>query len=148
MAEAGRTYPARPILAVSAAIVRDRRVLLVKRARLPLAGLFTLPGGVVETGESLEAAVLREVREELGLDVAVVGLAGVREVIERDPHGRSARHFVILAFAARLLGGDLTPNDEIAEVRWVGLGELGALPTTEGLAPIVAEAFRLLAGHP
>src|ERR1700730_9309345 len=94
-----RAYPARPFLAVSAAIVRAGRILLVRRARAPGRDLFSLPGGVVEAGETLAQAVIREVLEETGLTVEPVRLAGHREAIVRDADGRGERHFVILAFA-------------------------------------------------
>src|SRR5437763_8328039 len=83
-----RTYPPRPILAVSAAILRDGRVLLVRRARPPAGGLFSLPGGVVEVGETLTEAVKREVREETSLAIEPVALAGYREVVARDAQDR------------------------------------------------------------
>ena len=135
-----RAYPDRPFVAVSAAIIRDGRVLLMRRAKPPAHGLFTLPGGVVETGETLVAAVAREILEETGLTIAPLGLAGEREVIVRDSDGRVARHFVILAYAARWIAGEPTPNEEVAELRWASPGELAALPTTDGLAEIVAAA--------
>jgi ADP-ribose pyrophosphatase YjhB (NUDIX family) len=77
-----RSYPDRPYLAVSAAIIRDGHVLVVRRARPPARGLFTLPGGAVEAGETLGEAIIREVREETDLSIAPVALAGYREVIE------------------------------------------------------------------
>lgn len=139
-----RAYPQRPYLAVSAAIVRDGQVLVVRRARPPAQGLFTLPGGGVEAGETLAEAVMREVREETALTIEPVVLAGYREAIARDAAGRVERHFVILAFAARWVAGEPRPNEEIAEFRWVRPSELAALPTTEGLAEIVAAAFERL----
>lgn len=139
-----RAYPDRPYLAVSAAIARDDRVLIVCRARAPARGLYTLPGGAVEVGETLHSAVAREVREEVGLEIEIAGLAGHREAIVTDASGRVERHFVILAFAARWRGGEPQPNEEIAEARWMTLGDLAALPTTEGLADIVASAFGVL----
>ncbi|HEX2654982.1 MAG TPA: NUDIX hydrolase [Xanthobacteraceae bacterium] len=139
-----RIYPNRPYLAVSAAIIRDDRVLVVRRARKPASGLFTLPGGGVEAGETLVEAVQREVMEETGLTIDVVALAGHREVIVRDKAGAVERHFVIMAFAARLAGGDIVLNDEIAETRWVLPDELADLSTTEGLGEIVAAAFECL----
>lgn len=143
MAETG-TDPERPCLAVSAAIVRDGEVLVVRRARAPMQGLFTLPGGKVEGGETLTEAVQREVREETGLVIEVGGLAGYREAIVRDQADRVQRHFVILAFAARWLAGEPRPNEEIAEFRWLRPSALAGLPTTEGLAEIVATAFEKL----
>jgi ADP-ribose pyrophosphatase YjhB (NUDIX family) len=142
-----RTYPERPYLAVSAAIVRDGHVLVVRRAHASTKAVFTLPGGAVEAGETLEEAVRREVHEETGLSIAPVALAGHREVIERDASGRVKRHFVILAFAARWLGGEANPNVELAEVRWLRPCELRQLPTTEGLSDIVAAAFERLETH-
>jgi 8-oxo-dGTP diphosphatase len=137
-----RAYPDRPYLAVSAAIVRDGQVLIVRRARPPAHGVYTLPGGVVEAGETLFEALTREVREETALEVEPVGLAGHREVIVRDAQGRLERHFVILAFAARWIAGEPHLNEELAEARWLHPEELAGLPTTEGLAPIVAAAVR------
>ena len=100
-----RSYPERPYLAASAAIVRDGKILVVRRARPPAHGLFTLPGGVVEVGETLAQAVVREVSEETGLTIEPVALAGFRETVVRDAEARVERHFVILCFAARWRGG-------------------------------------------
>jgi len=143
--EMSRTYPARPYLAVSAAIFHNGRVLIVRRARAPAHGLYTLPGGGVELGETLEEAVIREVREETALEVAPVALAGYRQAIARDGSGRVERHFVILPFAARFIAGELTLNEELAEAHWLFPGELAGLTTTEGLAHIVAAAAERIA---
>ena len=140
-----RTYPARPYLAVSAAIFRDGRVLIVRRARPPAQGLHTLPGGGVELGETLEQAVIREVREETSLDIEPLALAGYREAIARDAGGRIERHFVILPFAARWIAGEIALNEELAEARWLLPPELAGLKTTEGLADIVAAAWQRIA---
>jgi ADP-ribose pyrophosphatase YjhB (NUDIX family) len=137
-------HPTRPILAVSAAIIRDGHILLVRRARAPAAGLFTLPGGRVELGETLHDAVMRETREETGLDIEPVALAGTREVIQRSAENGVERHFVILAFAARWLAGEPVLNAELAEARWLRPPDLGTLKTTEGLAEIIAAAFERL----
>ena len=139
----GRSYPDRPHLAVSAAILRDGKVLIVRRARPPAKGVFTLPGGGVEAGETLHAALIREVREETGLAIEPLALAGHREVIARDAGGRAERHFVILAFAARWLGGEISLNEELAEAHWRDPAELAGLTTTEGLADIVAAALAI-----
>lgn len=141
-----RTYPQRPYLAVSAAIIRDGKVLVVRRARSPALNLYTLPGGAVETGETLIDAVAREVREETSLDIEPVALAGHRETIVRDAHGRVERHFVILCFAARWLAGEPVLNDELDDARWIDPSELANYRTTDGLAEIIAAAGALLAG--
>jgi 8-oxo-dGTP diphosphatase len=139
-----RTYPKRPYLAVSAAIIRNGKVLVVRRARTPALNLYTLPGGGVELGESLAEAVVREVREETSLSIDVVSLAGHREVVTRDAQGHIERHFVILCFAARWLAGEPVLNGELDDARWIEPSELGAYRTTEGLAEIVAAAVALL----
>jgi ADP-ribose pyrophosphatase YjhB (NUDIX family) len=139
-----RTYPERPFLAVSAAIMRDGKVLVVRRARKPALGVYTVPGGVVEAGETLLDAVAREVREETGLEIEPVALAGHREVILRDEDGRVNRHFVILCFAARLLSGEIRLNEELDEARWIAPADLADLKTTEGLQEIVVAAARLV----
>src|ERR1700693_6057577 len=139
-----RTYPQRPYLAVSAAIIRDGKVLVVRRARNPALGIYTLPGGGVETGETLLQAVTREVREETALEIEPVALAGHREAIARDAQGRVERHFVILCFAARWLSGEPVLNEELDDARWVMPAEIAGLRTTEGLVEIVASAVEIL----
>ena len=139
-----RSYPHRPYLAVSAAIVRDGKVLVVRRARNPALNLYTLPGGAVEAGETLHQAVIREVREETQLAIEPVALAGHREVIVRDGQGRVERHFVILSFAARWLAGEPVLNEELDDARWLAPAELSDLRTTEGLPEIVAAALESL----
>ena len=139
-----RIYPQRPILAVSAAIIRNGKVLVVRRARKPALGIYTLPGGGVETGETLMQAVTREVREETSMDIEPVALAGHREAIARDAQGRVERHFVILCFAARWLSGEPVLNEELDDARWLAPAALSSLRTTEGLAEIVAAAIERL----
>ena len=138
--DSARSYPTRPYLAVSAAVVRDGRVLIVRRARPPAHGLYTLPGGGVELGETLEEAVIREIREETALEIDPVELIGFRQAIVRDTAGRVERHFVILPFAARWIGGEIALNDELAEAHWLAAPDISGLKTTEGLAAIVAAA--------
>jgi 8-oxo-dGTP diphosphatase len=142
--DTARTYPTRPYLAVSAAIFRDGRVLIVRRARPPAHGLYTLPGGGVELGETLEEAIIREVREETGLAIAPLALVGFREAIARDAAGRVERHFVILPFAARFIAGEIVLSEELAEAHWRKPDDLADLKTTEGLAAIVAGAERIV----
>jgi 8-oxo-dGTP diphosphatase len=142
---ADRSYPDRPFLAVSAAIIRDGRVLIVRRANPPAHGLYTLPGGVVESGETLNEAVIREIAEETGLVIEPVALAGYREAIIRDRDGRAERHFVILAFAAHWISGEPQLNEELHDANWLLPAQLAGLKTTEGLLEIVNDAFSRLA---
>jgi 8-oxo-dGTP diphosphatase len=139
-----RTYPTRPFLAVSAAILRDGKVLIVRRARNPAGGLYSLPGGVVEAGETLAEAVKREVDEETSLIIEPVALAGYREVVARDAEDKVERHFVILPFAARWIAGEPKLNEELSEWLWVDPAEVASMPTTPGLAEIVASAVEQL----
>jgi ADP-ribose pyrophosphatase YjhB (NUDIX family) len=139
-----RTYPQRPFLAVSAAIMRDGKVLAVRRARKPALNLYTMPGGVVEIGETLFEAATREVREETALEIEPVALAGHVEAIQRDAQGKVERHFVVMCFAARWLSGEVVLNEELDDARWLTLPELAALRTTEGLHEIVTAAAEQL----
>jgi len=140
-----RTYPQRPYLAVSAAIIRAGKVLVVRRARQPAQSLYTFPGGAVEVGETLNDAAIREVREETSLAIEPVALAGHREVISRDAQGRVERHFLILCLAAHWRSGDVKLSEELDDARWVTLAEISGLRTTDGLADIAAAAFARLA---
>jgi ADP-ribose pyrophosphatase YjhB (NUDIX family) len=136
----------RPVLAVSAAVFREGRVLVAQRARGPGKGLWSLPGGSVEWGESLAEAAAREVREETGVEAEILGLAGRREVHLRDAAGAVVGHYVILSFAARWRAGEAIPGPEAADVRWVEPDALAQFRTTEGLGEIVAAARDLLGG--
>jgi ADP-ribose pyrophosphatase YjhB (NUDIX family) len=130
-----------PRLAVSAAIFRDGRVLLVRRARPPGKGLHSLPGGRVEFGETMAKALHREVAEEVGLRIEIVGPAGWREVIPAEPgHG----HFVVMAFAARWVGGEPVLSDELDGFRWFAPDLPDDLQVTEGLQTVIDSARRLV----
>jgi 8-oxo-dGTP diphosphatase len=133
--------PSRPQLAVSAAIFRDDRVLLVRRARPPARGFYSLPGGRVEFGESLHAALHREIAEETTLSVEIVGLSGWREVL---PNAGGGGHYVIMSFAARWIAGEPVLNDELDDFAWHVPGAFSGLQTTDGLAEIVGSARKLI----
>ena len=133
--------PARPQLAVSGAIFRDGRVLLVRRARSPGKGFYSLPGGRVEFGESLHTALHREVDEETGLRIEILGLAGWREVL---PANGGGGHYVIVSFAARWAAGEPVLNDEHDDFKWIDPDRLGDLSVTGGLSEVIAAAKRLV----
>lgn len=139
-----RAYPTRPLLAASVAVIREGHILLASRARPPAEGLFSLPGGLVEPGETLEEAALRELNEEVGVAASIIGFNDHVEVIERDGEGKVARHFVIASFVARWLSGEGTPSAEARQVIWVKPEAIEGLRTTKGLARISARAIRVL----
>ena len=136
--------PGRPQLAVSAVIFRDGQFLVVRRANVPGRGLYSVPGGRVEHGETLHQAVAREVREETGLVIDIVGFAGWREVLPDPVAGRTG-HYLVISFAAHWRAGEVTLNEELDDFRWITPDGLGELPTTQGLAEIVDAARRLIA---
>lgn len=139
-----RSYPAGPMLAVSTAVFRNGRVLLARRGRPPLAGIWSLPGGLVEPGERLAEAAAREVMEETGIEVEIVGPSATVEVIRRDEAGRVARHFVVMSFAGRWITGEPAPTEEASEFAWVVPGAYDGRPMTEGLEDVVARAAAVL----
>lgn len=144
MTEAPRSYPARPILAASIALFRNGKVLLGERARPPGQGLFSLPGGVVELGENLEAAVRREVFEETGLEIEISAFVRHHEVIARDETGAVQRHFVVAVFAGRSEHGEPRLSEETLSFRWADPVELDSLALTDGLADILVAARKAL----
>jgi ADP-ribose pyrophosphatase YjhB (NUDIX family) len=135
--------PSHPQLAVSAAIFRDDRILLVRRARAPANGLYSLPGGRVEFGETLHAALYREVDEETALRIEIIGLAGWREVL---PATAGGGHYLIMSFAARWKSGDVVLNEELDDFRWLEPDALGDLKLTDGLPAVIQSAVGLLRG--
>ena len=134
--------PQRPQLAVSAVIFRDGKVLLLRRAKSPGNGFWSLPGGRVEFGESLHTALAREVDEEAGLKIHIVALAGWREVLPLA--GGSGGHYLIMSFAARWVEGEPRLNHEHDDFKWVEPGQFGDLKLTGGLPEVVEAARRLI----
>jgi 8-oxo-dGTP diphosphatase len=133
--------PSHPQLAVSAAIFRDDKILLVRRARSPAKGYYSLPGGRVEFGETLHAALHREVDEETALKIEIIGLAGWREVV---PVSGGGGHYLIMSFAARWTSGEPVLNDELDDFRWLAPDALGDLKVTSGLQEVIQSAKGLL----
>lgn len=137
-----RQYPDHPVLAVGAVVTRDGKVLLVLRNREPGRGLWSLPGGVVHPGETLKAAVVRELYEECGVEVVVAEAAEVVERMIPDADGRLEYHYVILDYQAAWLRGELAPSEEVADARWVDPASLPQYRVTRGTADVIR---RLLA---
>lgn len=137
-----RRYPARPILGVGAIIVQRNRVLLVERARSPLKGYWSLPGGVLETGELLEDGIKREVLEETGLTVKPVRIVEIFERILRDARGVAEYHYVLIDYLCRVTGGKLAPADDVSRAEWVARNGLSRYKITEGTRPVVERVLR------
>lgn len=127
-----RRYPDRPMVGVGAVIIEQGRVLLVQRAQPPQQGQWSLPGGLLEVGERLEDAVRREVREETGLEVEVLSLAGVFERVVPDGAGKTEYHYVLLDYLCRPVGGELRPASDVKAAAWVSRAELAHYPLTGG----------------
>jgi len=142
-----RTFPARPFVGASIAVIREGRVLLASRANEPMRGVWTLPGGLVEAGETLAEAALRELTEEVGITAEVVGVLSPTEIIVRDEAGRARHHYVVHPHAALWCGGEPVPGPEALGVRWASLPEIAGLETTPGLIGTLREAFARLDGR-
>ena len=143
-----RFYPSRPVLAASVAVLREGRILLAMRGKPPSEGLFSLPGGKVEIGETLGEAALRELREEVGVKAKLIGLIAPVEFIERDEKGHIRHHVVIAAHAARWVSGEPQTGPEAKEIRWITERDIADLPMTAGLTGILEQAFRLARRDP
>ena len=138
---ASPVQPSHPQLAVSAVIFRDGKILLVRRAKSPARGFYSLPGGRVEFGESLHTALHREVDEETALKIASVDLAGWREVL---PGTGGGGHYLIMSFAARWISGEPVLNHEHDDFKWLAPDGLGDLKVTGGLQEVIDAARRLV----
>jgi len=132
-----RRYPFRPVLGVGALLLEAGRVLLVERGKPPLVGFWSLPGGVVETGERLEEALVREVFEETGLHVTTGAIATVFERIMPDTTGGCEYHYVLVDFYCTIQSGDLRPGDDSKSVHWFDIDGLADVPMTTGTREVI-----------
>jgi 8-oxo-dGTP diphosphatase len=139
-----RERAAWPRAAASAAVLRGREVLLIKRASGALAGLWSLPGGHIEPGETARAAALREVREETAVEAELIGLVDIHDVILRDASSALAAHYVIAVFCGRWVAGAPAAGGDAAEARFVPLDDLEALTLTDNAARFIRRAWDLL----
>jgi ADP-ribose pyrophosphatase YjhB (NUDIX family) len=143
-----REYPERPIVGVGAVIVDGRRVLLVRRGTEPLKGEWSVPGGAVELGETLEAACAREVREETGLDVDVGPMIDVFDRIRLDANGRTRFHYVLVDFVCRPIGGTLACASDALDVKWAPLSELAGHGVQPETIAVIERAFERVQSGP
>ena len=125
------------------ALLFDRdRILLVERGKEPLKGYWSLPGGVLETGETLEQGVVREVREETGLDVKPLGVLEIFQRIMRDPLGAAEYHYVLIDYICRVVGGSAVAADDVSRLAWVPRRKLPGYQITEGTLPVIEKGYR------
>jgi ADP-ribose pyrophosphatase YjhB (NUDIX family) len=136
-----REFPELPLVGVGAIIIEGSRVLLVKRAHPPLQAQWSIPGGVLEVGEQVREAAVREAREETGLTVETADLLGVYDRILRDEEKRVQYHYVLIDFLCRCVAGDLQAADDAAEVRWFTREELPALKLAEDTQEVIQKGF-------
>jgi 8-oxo-dGTP diphosphatase len=137
-----RRYPKRPLVGVGALIFDRERILMAQRAKPPLVGWWSLPGGALEIGELLADAVRREVREETGLEIEPLGVIEIFERIMRDEAGAPEYHYVLIDYVCRVTGGTLQAGDDVGGVQWTERGELSKLQITEGTLGVIEKAFR------
>jgi 8-oxo-dGTP diphosphatase len=136
-----RRYPEHPIPGVGALIIDGNRILLVERGKEPLKGYWSLPGGVLETGETLDQAIRREVLEETGLIIEPVEVVEIFERIMRDAEGRAEYHYVLIDYLCRVTGGMLAAADDASRAEWFDREELPRLRLTQGTLPVIGKAF-------
>jgi ADP-ribose pyrophosphatase YjhB (NUDIX family) len=145
MAAAAREFPDAPRVGVGAVVLDGERVLLARRGRPPGQGKWSVPGGLVHLGELLEDALVREIEEESGLRVRLLGLCGVIDRVVREEDA-VRYHYVIIDYAAEPVGGQLQAGSDAAEVRWVSMDDLGQYDTTDGLADMIQRARAIQGG--
>ena len=136
-----REYPECPLVGVGAIIVQNGRVLLIRRGQAPLLGEWSLPGGVLECGETLREAAAREAREETGIEVETSDLLGVYERVTRDEGGRVRYHYVLIDFLCRPTGGELKAASDAADVHWFTPSELDSLGLPQDTREVIRKGF-------
>jgi mutator protein MutT len=136
-----RRYPTRPFLGVGALIFEGRNILLVERAKEPLKGYWSIPGGIVEAGEKLEDAVRREVREETGLEIEPLAMFEIFERIMPDADARPEYHYVLIDYVCRVVGGQLGAASDVSKAAWVSEQNLREYRLTEGTLAVIERAF-------
>lgn len=137
-----RRYPQRPVLGIGALIFERGRILLVERGKEPLKGYWSLPGGVLEIGETLEQGIIREVREETGLEVEPLKMLEIFERIIRDSQGAPEYHYVLIDYICRVTGGTLRAADDASRAAWVTQRLLPTYQITTGTLPVIEKGFR------
>ena len=138
-----REYPDAPRVGVGAVVLHEDRVLLVRRGGRPSPGKWSLPGGLVELGETTAEAVRREIAEECGCDIRVVGICGVIDRVVHDAEGRVRYHYVLIDYLAYVESDAVTAGSDAAEACWVSIDRVDELDVTEGLSDMIRRALKL-----
>jgi mutator protein MutT len=142
-----REYPEAPIVGVGAVVIDGTKVLLARRGNEPLKGEWSLPGGAVELGETLQQGVIREVLEETGLEVVPAGIVEILDrIIQDEASGRIRYHYVLVDFACQVTGGTLGEGSDADEVRWVAREELDEYRLAPVTVRVIQKAFSLVGG--
>lgn len=136
-----REYPVRPLFGVGALIIDRERIILVKRGKQPARGEWSIPGGLVKTGEPIKTAVMREVLEETGLEVEPQSLVELVERIFPDGTGRIRYHYVIADYLCRVVGGSLNAGSDAREAVWVARSDLHRYSLAPITADVISKAF-------
>lgn len=139
-----RRYPSRPIVGVGAVVLGAEGVLLIQRGKPPRQGSWSLPGGAQKVGETVNEAAVREVREETGVEIEVLGLVDVVDSIRRDDTGKPEYHYTLVDVAARFTGGVVTPGTDAQDARWFSLAEIDAMDLwseTKRIITLAADRF-------
>lgn len=135
-----REYPDQPLVGLGAIVWKDGRVLMVKRGRPPGEGIWSLPGGLQLVGETVAEGVRREISEETGVEIELLGLVEVIDSVRRDAAGRVLYHFTIIDYAARWVAGEAVAGDDAADVAWVAPEDLGSLDTWAETARVIEKS--------
>jgi len=137
-----RDYPSHPIIGVGGIVIWNERALLVRRGKPPLEGAWSIPGGMLEVGETLRQGVVRELAEETGIEVRVLDLVEVFERVSRDEAGRVQYHFVMLDYLCEKIGGEARAGSDASDLAWVAESDLPNYALTPGALPVIQKAFQ------
>lgn len=140
-----REYPVQPIIGLGAIVWKDGRVLMVQRGRPPRAGIWSLPGGAQDLGESVVDGIRREIAEETGVQIELLGLVEVIDSIQRDADGRIRYHYTIVDYVARWVSGEAVAGDDAAAVAWVDPAELHRLDLWDETIRVIEKSRAWLA---